>query len=117
MGPQSDPTLPGIGAFVMGFGMGLVSLTTIVLVQDSVEWSMRGSATASIMFARSLGNTLGATVLGSILNLGIVHFASGDTWKYTDVPLEKAHALQSAASPGSFFHKRIRNLYSGVKVG
>jgi len=47
-------------------------------VQDSVEWSMRGSATASIIFARSLGNTLGATVLGAILNAGINHYATGD---------------------------------------
>ena len=62
----------------MGFGMGLISITSIVLVQDSVEWSMRGSATASIIFARSLGNTLGATVLGAILNAGISHYATGD---------------------------------------
>ncbi|HEY4201410.1 MAG TPA: MDR family MFS transporter [Devosiaceae bacterium] len=76
--PESDPILFGIGAFLMGFGMGLISLTTVSLVQDSVEWSMRGSATASIMFARSLGNTLGATVLGSVLNLGVSYFGSGD---------------------------------------
>jgi hypothetical protein len=58
--------------------MGLISLTSIVLVQDSVEWAMRGSATASIIFARSLGNTLGATVLGAILNAGINHYETGD---------------------------------------
>jgi MFS family permease len=75
--PDSSPLLPGAGSFLMGFGMGLISLTSVVLVQDSVEWSMRGSATASIIFARSLGNTLGATVLGSVLNIGIVHFGSG----------------------------------------
>ena len=63
----------------MGFGMGLISLTSIVLVQDSVEWSMRGSATASIIFSRSLGNTLGATVLGAVLNIGIAHFGSGES--------------------------------------
>jgi MFS family permease len=75
--PQSSPVLPGIGAFLMGFGMGIISLTTVALVQDSVEWSARGSATASIMFARSLGNTLGATVLGAVLNLGIGYFGTG----------------------------------------
>jgi EmrB/QacA subfamily drug resistance transporter len=75
--PESSPVLPGVGSFLMGFGMGLISLTSVVLVQDSVEWAMRGSATASIIFARSLGNTLGATVLGAVLNIGIVHFGSG----------------------------------------
>ncbi|WP_438810877.1 hypothetical protein, partial [Serratia marcescens] len=58
--------------------MGLISVTSVVLVQESVEWSMRGSATASIIFSRSLGNTLGATTLGAILNIGIAHFGSGD---------------------------------------
>jgi EmrB/QacA subfamily drug resistance transporter len=75
--PESSPILAGIGSFLMGFGMGLISLTSIVLVQDSVEWSMRGSATASIIFSRSLGNTLGATALGAVLNIGIAHFGSG----------------------------------------
>ena len=66
----------GVGAFIMGFGMGLINITCIVLVQNSVEWSMRGSATASNIFARSLGNALGATALGAVLNFGIGHFAS-----------------------------------------
>jgi len=75
--PQTHPVVAGAGAFLMGFGMGLISLTTIAVVQDSVEWSMRGSATASIIFARNLGSTIGATALGAILNIGIVHFGSG----------------------------------------
>ena len=62
----------------MGFGMGTVSITCIVLVQESVEWSMRGSATSSIIFSRSLGNTLGATALGAILNIGIKHYGNGE---------------------------------------
>ena len=75
--PDSSPILPGIGAFLMGAGMGIISLTTVALVQDSVEWKDRGSATASIMFARSLGNTLGASVLGAVLNFAIGWFGTG----------------------------------------
>ncbi|NKJ04576.1 MDR family MFS transporter [Rhizobium sp. SG741] len=76
--PESSPIIAGVGSFLMGFGMGLISLTSVVLVQESVEWSMRGSATASIIFSRSLGNTLGATALGAIMNVGIAHFGSGE---------------------------------------
>ncbi len=76
--PESSPVIAGIGSFLMGFGMGLISLTSVVLVQESVEWSMRGSATASIIFSRSLGNTLGATALGAIMNVGIAHYGSGE---------------------------------------
>lgn len=52
--------------------------TGIVLVQESVEWSMRGRATASIIISRSLGNTLGATALGAMLSVGIKHYGSGE---------------------------------------
>lgn len=76
--PESSPVIAGVGSFLMGFGMGLISLTSVVLVQESVEWSMRGSATASIIFSRSLGNTLGATALGAIMNVGIAHYGSGE---------------------------------------
>ncbi|MBI1777318.1 MAG: MFS transporter [Proteobacteria bacterium] len=78
LSPESDPIMVGIGSFFMGFGMGIMSITTIAQVQESVEWSRRGSATASVIFARSLGSTLGATVLGALLNVGITHYGSGD---------------------------------------
>jgi EmrB/QacA subfamily drug resistance transporter len=76
--PHSHPALAGFGSFLMGFGMGLLSLTSIALVQDSVEWSMRGTATASLIFTRSVGNALGANAVGAVLNLGIAHFGSGE---------------------------------------
>jgi hypothetical protein len=57
--------------------MGLLSITSIATVQDSVEWSMRGSATASLIFARSLGSTIGATAIGALLNIGIAYYGTG----------------------------------------
>jgi EmrB/QacA subfamily drug resistance transporter len=75
---DSGLMLVSVGSFLMGFGMGIISITGIVLVQESVEWSMRGSATSSIIFSRSLGNTLGATTLGAVLSVGIKHYGSGE---------------------------------------
>ncbi len=69
--PASSPLLAGIGSVVMGFGMGLLSTASIVLIQDIVSWSQRGSATASNVFARNLGSTLGAAALGAVLNFGL----------------------------------------------
>jgi hypothetical protein len=40
--------------------------------------SMRGSATSSIIFSRSLGNTLGAAALGAVVSVGIRHYGSGE---------------------------------------
>ena len=76
IGPETHPFFTGVGPFIMGFGMGLLNITSMVMIQGSVEWSKRGSATASLIFSRTLGNTLGVTALGAILNFGIVLFAS-----------------------------------------
>src|SRR5258708_15162763 len=45
--PESSPITAALGSLVMGFGMGLISVTSLVLIQELVDWSHRGSATAS----------------------------------------------------------------------
>jgi EmrB/QacA subfamily drug resistance transporter len=75
--PRVHPALSAVGPFLMGFGIGLLNFISIVMIQNSVEWSKRGSATASILFSRALGNTLGVAILGAILNYGVVRFAGG----------------------------------------
>ncbi|NNU68148.1 MFS transporter [Rhizobium sp. WYCCWR 11152] len=117
--PESSPIVAGAGSFFMGFGMGLISLTSIVLVQDSVEWSMRGSATASIIFSRSLGNTLGATVLGAILNAGINHYASGEAAAGLHAALNQPTGLSAlAADPAirAVFNAALHWSFWGVVV-
>jgi hypothetical protein len=44
-----------------------------VLIQEIVDVQQRGSATASNMFSRNLGSTLGATLFGAVLNFGLSH--------------------------------------------
>jgi EmrB/QacA subfamily drug resistance transporter len=75
--PQSSPIVAGIGSLVMGFGMGLLSVSSLVLIQEVAGRSQRGSATASNMFSRNLGMTLGATVLGAVLNHGLTRSTGG----------------------------------------
>jgi MFS family permease len=75
--PATPPFMMGIGPALMGFGMGLLNITAMVMIQGSVEHAKRGSATASMLFARSLGSTLGVTALGAVLNLAVIYFASG----------------------------------------
>ena len=77
LGRGSSPYLAGAGSLVMGFGMGLASIAFLVIVQDSVGWADRGSATASNMFARNPGSALGATMLGAVLALGLHGQAGG----------------------------------------
>jgi EmrB/QacA subfamily drug resistance transporter len=69
--PHSSPLLAAMGSLVMGFGMGLISVPSLVLIQEIVEPAQRGSVTASNLFSRNFGSTLGATVLGAVLNHGL----------------------------------------------
>jgi hypothetical protein len=55
----------------MGFGMGLISVPSLVLIQEIVDAGQRGAVTASNVFSRNLGSTLGATLLGAVLNHGL----------------------------------------------
>jgi len=61
--PGTTLILAGIGPALMGYGMGLLNITSVIMVQGTIEWSKRGSATAALIFSRSLGNTLGVAVL------------------------------------------------------
>jgi len=77
MEPGVSPAVAGVGSAVMGLGMGFLTTSAIVIIQDSVGWAERGSATASNIFSRNLGSTLGATALGAILNISLAHRSSG----------------------------------------
>ena len=69
---DSSPIVAGLGSMIVGLGMGLSSSASIILIQEIVDWSERGSVTASYLFARSLGSTFGATVFGAVLNFGLL---------------------------------------------
>lgn len=53
---------------IQGMGFGLILTMSTVSVQSAVDWSMRGVATSSNVFFRSLGQTVGAALLGTYFN-------------------------------------------------
>lgn len=80
--PERGWLWAGVGSLLIGFGMGLARTVFIVGIQNSVEWKMRGVATASNMFMNILGNAMGAAVLGGILNIKLTSYlksVSGET--------------------------------------
>ena len=58
---------------LLGLGLGLLTTPLIVGVQASVGWSDRGVATGANMFARYLGQSLGAALFGAIFNGVVFH--------------------------------------------
>jgi multidrug resistance protein len=54
--------------FLIGAGMGLLAVPTLIAAQSSVDWNERGVVTGNNMFARSLGSAVGVAIFGAIAN-------------------------------------------------
>lgn len=54
--------------FLLGGALGLFQLPLIIGVQSTVGWEERGTTTASVLFCRQTGQTIGATLFGAIAN-------------------------------------------------
>jgi len=63
----------GVSGFVLGVGLGLISVSTVVAVQSTVGWGRRGVVTGTNMFIRTLGSAVGVAVFGSIANGRLAH--------------------------------------------
>jgi hypothetical protein len=59
-------TVLAIGA-VIGVGMGIVTLTSMVAAQNGVPRSRLGVATSTVMLARMFGGAFGIALMGSVL--------------------------------------------------
>lgn len=53
---------------VIGLGMGCSFTPLTVLIQSAVGWNLRGAATGSITFTRTLGQAVGIALLGTAFN-------------------------------------------------
>ena len=64
-----DTSLVLVGLFmaILGAGLGMLMQNLVLVVQNSIEVKNLGVATSAVTFFRSLGGTIGVSVLGSIL--------------------------------------------------
>lgn len=104
LSPTTSPLMAGLGSLIMGFGMGFLSTAAIVLIQDSVGWTERGAATASNLFARNLGSTLGAAVLGTVLNASLARDHSGSLQQIQELLHGQGAIVGAAASRAGLAH-------------
>jgi MFS family permease len=56
------------GCVLIGLGMGWIAAPALIVAQSSVDWGERGVATATNMFARSVGSAVGVAVFGAMVN-------------------------------------------------
>ncbi|MFT2817196.1 MDR family MFS transporter [Leifsonia sp. A12D58] len=59
--------LVGIYMAILGAGLGMLMQNLVLVVQNSIEVKNLGVATSAVTFFRSLGGTIGVSVLGSVL--------------------------------------------------
>ena len=70
--PARGPGWAGVGAILIGVGMGFCNTTFMISVQTSVAWQQRGAATSSTMFLRFLGQSLGAALFAAVINASLL---------------------------------------------
>ncbi|MDH6627979.1 multidrug resistance protein [Streptomyces sp. LBL] len=59
---------PTLLMLLLGAALGLFQLPLLVGVQSTVDWAERGTTTASVLFCRQTGQTVGAAVFGAVAN-------------------------------------------------
>ncbi|NUT07215.1 MAG: MFS transporter [Hamadaea sp.] len=59
--------LVGLGMALVGVGVGMTMQNLVLAVQNDVPLQEMGAASASVTFFRSLGGTVGVSVLGAVL--------------------------------------------------
>jgi hypothetical protein len=65
--PNSSMLIPQIAMGVFGAGLGFAATALLIAVQTSVGWELRGVATASNMFFRTIGGALAIGAMGGVL--------------------------------------------------
>jgi EmrB/QacA subfamily drug resistance transporter len=66
--PQTSLPFIIVAMIFIGTGLGFTSSVFILSVQNAVRWNLRGVATASTQFFRTIGGTVGVAIMGTILN-------------------------------------------------
>ena len=97
--------------FIMGFGFGGAFTTLTIMVQQSVGYNKRGAATAVNSLVRTLGQTIGVSIFGTILNMNIVKY-----FKNIGISGIKPNNLYSSStlSSGVTVHQIKQSLNSGL---
>ncbi|ATW48888.1 MFS transporter [Streptomyces peucetius subsp. caesius ATCC 27952] len=91
---------PALIMLLLGAALGLFQLPLIVGVQSTVGWSERGTTTASVLFCRQVGQSLGAALFGAIANGVLLSRLGGGSLDSVSHALENPTTLTAAGADG-----------------
>ncbi|MER6615234.1 MFS transporter [Streptomyces xantholiticus] len=95
-----EPWQPALIMLLLGAALGLFQLPLIVGVQSTVGWSERGTTTASVLFCRQVGQSLGAALFGAIANGVLLSRLGGGSLDSVSHALENPTTLTAAGADG-----------------
>ncbi|MFE4949693.1 MDR family MFS transporter [Leifsonia sp. NPDC056665] len=82
---DTNYVLVSLYMLILGAGVGMVMQNLVLIVQNTVRPEQLGAASSNVAFFRSLGGTIGVSVMGSLLGT-----------KVTDLMADRQHDLQLA---------------------
>ncbi|WP_035835378.1 MFS transporter [Cryobacterium roopkundense] len=103
--------LVGVFMFVLGAGLGSLMQNLVLVVQNAIDVKNLGVATSGITFFRSLGGTVGVSVLGSVLGTVVA-----DSIRRGIGTLEPAQQAVASATLGSGTIPSIAELPGAIRV-
>src|SRR5204862_4090024 len=83
---------------IAGIGLGAMMQIFVLTVQNAVPPSSIGAGTALTQFSRSIGATLGVTIMGVIVNQGLPRQTQGERIVHR-LPPAARHQLANALHP------------------
>ncbi|UYQ62552.1 MFS transporter [Streptomyces peucetius] len=95
-----QPWQPALIMLLLGAALGLFQLPLIVGVQSTVGWSERGTTTASVLFCRQVGQSLGAALFGAVANAVLLARLGGGSLDSVSHSLENPATLTASAADG-----------------
>lgn len=99
---------------LMGLGLGMVMQNLVLVVQNSVDVRQIGAASAAVAFFRSLGGTIGVSVLGAVLASRVATIV-GEGIGSISAPADELKALATGTIPNvSELSKPVRDLVEGA---
>jgi len=114
---DTNYVIVSVYTFILGAGVGMVMQNLVLIVQNTVDPSQLGVASSSVAFFRSLGGTVGVSVMGSALGTKVVsmladrqHDLQVAIGKLGAAGADVAKSLQSGTLP------EVNKLPEGVRV-
>jgi MFS family permease len=108
---DTNLVLVGIYMFILGAGLGMLMQNLVLVVQNAIDVTNLGVATSAVTFFRSLGGTIGVSVLGSILGTSVAQQIKDGIGA-----LSPADQLAAARTLGSGTIPHVAELPGAIRV-